>query len=172
MLIIIACAFIGFYLGLKARNDFGGIEDVIGGTAVGLLVGCCIAMLTGLGYSDPVWVEQKPVPLESLVDGASREGNFFLGSGVINDVSKFTWYERSDDNSYVQNSAYADDSVVHFVDADEEPYYIKSVQQYKDGGLFQLWGLYTEGGEETSYEHYDFFVPRGSITKHYELDAE
>jgi hypothetical protein len=151
----------------------GFIEDSIIGAFLGALVGFMVAMMVGLAvHTDTEWYKSKPVTLESLVDGKHTEGEFFLGSGVINDVSKFTWYEETGNNSYEQRSAYADDSTVHFIDSGEEPYYIVSEQRYTGGRFVQPFSFDSNGDSETGLEHYDFYVPQGTIARNFELDAE
>jgi hypothetical protein len=167
MIVIILCAAIG--AGLCAF-EYTHIGEVIVGALLGALVGVVLAMFVGMFvYSGTVWEKQERVELQSLVDGSSTEGQFFLGSGVINDVSTFTWYEKSGDNSYVQERAYADDSIVHF--SEEEPHYVRYEKTYEDQEFFQTWGVSIGGGQELD-EEYHFYVPEGSIVRNFELDAK
>lgn len=96
-------------------------------------------------------------------------GSFFLGSGVINDVSVFTWYEQNSENSYRQNRADADESTVHY--GDGQPHYVLKVERHEEGSFFGTWYLRPDAGEELS-RAYDFYVPKGTIKQEYTLDAK
>lgn len=152
--------------------------DIIGRSVAGgfggALIGAIIALFAGLAVygSDYYTVKTDPIPLESLVDGSDTRGTFFLGTGTIDDVSTFTWYEQTEENSYRQAQADASDSTVHFIDEDEEPYYVITQKANKEREFLSFWGFSLVEGVDNHFNEYDFYVPEGTIQHNYELDAE
>lgn len=153
----------------------GGYEKLFGtcfGAILGGLIGLMIAVFAGsFIYDHTELVLSHKVTLESLVDGSDIHGQFFLGTGVINRVSVFTWYEQTGDNAFEQRKANANNSTVHFVKVDQQPYYVKSVRRFNDNSLLKFWGINSNGGTIDS-KHYDFYVPQGAIKHNYTLDAQ
>lgn len=175
MIVWIACIVIGALIGacIAASESYGDWVDISLGAFVGAffgaVMGFMVAMMAGLiFYSGHVTVE-RTVRLESLQDGSSVRGSFFLGSGVIDEVSVFTWYEQPQPGSYRQARADADSSTVHYTDG--APRYIVHIEQIEGGSFWGTWGFRGDSGDEVN-RTYDFYVPKGSVKSQYELDAK
>lgn len=172
MIIWIVCIVLGLVLGaLAAEADCSGdwpfgafLGFIVGGVA-----GFVVALFVGAVVYGGTSVVDRTVRLESLQDGSSVRGSFFLGSGVINEVSVFTWYEQPQLGSYRQARADADDSTVHYTD--QAPRYVVHIEKYQDGSFWGTWGWRLDAGNEV-YRTYDFYVPKGSVKSSYELDAK
>lgn len=178
MIPIIVCTVLGLAVSVGLSYDDAydtgdTVVEGIGGAVIGAILGFMIALCVGaIVYTGTVHVKSPHVKLESLVDGSDVRGAFFLGSGVIDNVSVFTWYEQSKENSYVQRKADASDSTVHFLpDNNAQPYYVRVDAKYEDGSFFATWGLRLDPGYPIG-SSYDFYVPRGTIKHDYQLDAK
>jgi hypothetical protein len=170
VIVIAICIVLGALIGYVTDTYDDPIGTAIGGGIAGLVGGFIISTLTGaIVYSTATWHVDPPIPLETIQDGSNVRGSFFLGSGVIDDVSVFTWYEQTSENSYRQNKADASESTVHY--ADGKPYYVLSVKRREDGSWMGKWGLRLEAGDEIDWA-YDFYVPKGTIKRDYTLDAK
>lgn len=154
---------------------FGWLEDesfagLFSGAAGGAILGFVAALVVGAfaygGYS----TDRVHVQLQNLVDNDQTHGSFFLGSGTIDDVPSYSWYERTANNSFERRDADAAEGTVHYLtDRSQRPYYVKVVKR-PQGRLIRTWGLRTS--TEPYVDHYDFYIPRGSITNEYKLDAK
>lgn len=170
MIWIIVIGVIGLLCGLVDDDPlFEGMIGAFAGAVIGFLVASAIGAII---YGDTHLVPDKPIPLESLVDGSAVQGSFFLGSGVIDEVSVFTWYERTAENSFKQERANADESTVHFLPSGstQKPYYVQMVKRHERGPFLSFWGVHFN--EEDWVDSYDFYVPKGTIKPLYELDAK
>lgn len=166
MVWIISFAIIGFFL--LMLDD---VAEAFFGLMFGAMFGFLTAMVIGaFSADDPAYRTLPSVPLESLVDGSDTRGSFFLGSGTINDVAVYTWYEQSGDNAYVQRQADADAATIHF--STEPPHYTKTVRDYGNKPFFGTWKINISSGVDEYYTKYDFYVPQGTIKHNYVLDAE
>lgn len=175
MVCIVIGAIIGLVAGLALSIDegagpIGGFFTALLSGAMGGALALVFAMLLSLPAPLPVVTTQSKTPLESIQDGQQTRGQFFLGSGTINDVSVFTWYEESSDNAYRQRQADASASTVHYVPSGTRPYYTRTVRK-RTGSFFGTWVTHPETGEVKSDE-YDFYVPEGTVRQNYELDAK
>lgn len=173
LLIIIIVIFTLFGALIGEEDYYGGERDRVAGAAVGFFVGLVLGffviLFSGIVFYNGTYTTTQTVKLESLVDGSDIRGSFFLGSGVINEVSVFTWYEQSEPGSYRQEQADADVSTVHFTT--DAPHYVLTVKRREEGSWFGKWGIRTDAGEGLDWR-YDFYVPKGTIKNNYTLDAQ
>jgi hypothetical protein len=150
--------------------SWGDAGDALFGLFIGLLVGFVVSMLVGaIFFSGTHWTEPREVKLVSLADGSGLSGSFFLGSGTFNERQVYTWYEETAHNSFEQSQADAEDATIHYTD--DTPHYVVREKVYDNDDGMNLWAL-TLGGSRPLDAEYDFYVPKGSITNHYELDAK
>lgn len=171
MILIVVFIILGVLVAIGAAAP---ASEAFWAAAGGALLGGMAALLLGMVlYSGSSNVALAPVKLESLVDGSDLRGSFFLGSGTINDVATYTWYEQTEDNTFVQRSTNADDAKIHFLPSGskQRPYYVAHAEIHPDGPILDTWGFRLETG--TRYiTSYDFYVPKDTITRQFELDAK
>jgi hypothetical protein len=169
------CVVLGVLLG-----SLIGIEDysyagrnhgagAVAGFFWGLCGGFMLSMVIG-SFASGSYVQKYDTKLETIQDGSNIRGAFFLGSGVINEVSVFTWYESTGDNAYRQAQADASESTVHYTQG-EPPHYVLTVKRTNKGSFWGKWFLNPESGDE-HWRTYDFYVPQGTIKHDYTLDAK
>lgn len=165
---IIICAVIG--AGIGAMSGYDPAIEWFVGAFLGAFVGFLVAVLVGaFVYSDTEWRPAPRVALVSMADGAGIEGHFFLGSGSVESTQIFTWYQQEGTNSYVRKSADAEVSTVHYLNSGR-PYYVHSAKIYTTDKFMMPWGIGFGGSADE--EHYDFYIPRGSIVQSYRLDNQ
>lgn len=171
IIIIVVATLIGALVGSEDYygDDINHLRGAFFGSLTGAVLGFFVIAITGFVVYSGTYTEQRTVKLESLVDGSDIRGSFFLGSGVINEVSVFTWYEQSEPGSYRQEQADADVSTVHFTT--DAPHYVLTVKRHDDGPFIGKWGLRADAGEGVEWT-YDFYVPKGTIKNNYTLDAQ
>lgn len=141
----------------------------IGFGILGGLVGFTAAMLWGIGADGEIRESTSRQNLVSLADTRSVEGDFFLGSGSVNGYAVYVWYEQ-DGDAYVQREAPASDARIHLI-SEGQPYYKVYTRKEKIKTSLN-WYQFTIGMTSSDDPKYDFYVPRGSITRTYKLDAQ
>jgi hypothetical protein len=171
MIWIISLALIAFVFILLDDDPF--FAFIAG--AFGAILGMLVALMVGAFiYNDSKPGQTDPVYLESLVDGSDLRGHFFLGSGTIDEVAVYTWYEKTGANSFEQRQTEADGATIHYLPkgSGERPHYVVKGKFYEDKAGIKFWGIQTDDGLDDYTGRYHFYVPRGTITNHYELDAK
>ena len=129
---------------------------------VGLLVGASIALLFGVGAQTEERVVQSS-EIVAIADGSGVSGSFFLGSGTVNDVQYYFYYQKEGDG-FVQRKVDVSRAVVYEVDKD---IVVPNVSLIKDTPVKKnRWVL--AGGPST----YKIYVPKGSITTAFNLDLQ
>jgi hypothetical protein len=176
MWFIIICAALGFVLAFA--DSYGDIVDAIFGLIVGAIVGACIALVGSAFYSTEVTEHKTKTVLQNLVDNTHTEGSFsggfFIMSGSIDGVPHYSWYEKTGKNSYERRDVEASLGTVHYLkDSKTKPYLELTWYDHKrrDGSWLQPWG-YNIASEYWVEGSYDFYIPRGSITNEFKLDAK
>lgn len=171
MVFIILGAAIGVLISLLFMIDdpVDGIISLIFLPPMCSILGFMVAMVVGaIAFGSMHEVKGRPVPLHNIVDNNTTRGHFFLGSGNIDGIPQYSWYEETAPDTYERRDVDADMATIHLYDG--TPHYVatKAVSNY---GFWNTWGVNV--GYSSPYEtHYDFYIPRGSITRDYELDAK
>lgn len=174
MVWIILFAVLGALLGIAIALDDGDwMMMFIFGPLFGLgfgLMGALLAMMIGLVFANGTYKIENKIALQNLVDNTHTEGRFFLGSGTIEGVPHYSWYEQTDRNSFERRDARASEATVHYLmNGETRPYYIATTKVDKH----ENWGTWhINPGDGELIEHYDFYIPKGSITNEYKLDAK
>jgi len=163
MIILLSVVIIAFLFGLwLEEGDFlVALFIAFWGAVAGFLLALVIGAIV---YNSTAHV---PVPLENLVDNTQIHGRFFLGSGTIDEVPVYVWYEQTDNNTFRQNQINVDQATIHYLLDKRRPYYVATFHNKK--GFFREWGWDVNPSDVT---HIDFYVPRGTITNNYTLDAK
>lgn len=110
--------------------------------------------------------------LQALSDNTGVHGNFFLGSGTLDSVPAYYYYERRDDGSFYQWYVYAGNASI--VETSDTPHVVRTCQNNNSFGHWVIWPLpmsnydYTCSPDDPAV----FYVPEGSVTNSFNLDLE
>lgn len=108
-------------------------------------------------------IEKSTFELESLQDGSRINGQFFLGSGYINEKMKYSFY-ISEENGYKLYSIDANNAHVKYTT--EKPK-LEMFEEVVNDDFINNFSIAMD--LKTSYIIY---VPQGSILQNYVLDAQ
>ena len=122
------------------------------------MLGVVIAMVIDNNYV----VKKSSTPLACLNDGTSLKGNFFLGSGYVDEQMTYTYYVKVKDY-YKLEQLPASDVLIKYT---KGPARILKVEQVEDNSFRSYFGI---GRPNTRFVIY---VPKGSIKNNYQLDAK
>lgn len=152
---------------------FGLSEDFP--TAAGCATFATFASIIVLGVigaiiiGNPTYTSAR-IPLINIADNTSVHGDFFLGIGSVDSEPVYSWYERTDSNSYKRFDADASISTIHYINGNNRPYYTEVAS--KGEHFFHKWVLNLDANGHNTVKRYDFYIPRGSITNEFKLDAQ
>jgi len=147
-----------------------GIGDWVFGILVGLVMGFFAFMLTfSIGFiPHNIWGEKSVVDkMVDIVAVHSRTGvegsagGFLVFSCRIKDIDYFTFYHRTDENSYEKTKIKADNTTIH--ETDEDP----RVEWKEKETYSEIWV-----GEHTSSKmigKHHLYIPKGSIQREFIL---
>lgn len=167
MWIIIICAVIAI-VWTWLEDD---ISFTIPAAIMGAIIGVLLAFFIGgfLESSKGKDSFRKTVELQNMQDNTITAGEFFLGSGSVDGVPHYSFYIKTGTNTYERRDIEADLAKIHYTDSD--PHYIKTWKEPKKEKWLQPWHIDITGSYQTD-KQYDFYIPRGSITSEYRLDAQ
>lgn len=173
LLVIIAALVVGTLSAISESQYYNSrpSEAFFWGGLVAAGVAFFVAWMIGTSITPSHYEARPKIALQNIADNTHTEGAFFLGSGVIDGSPYYSWYEQTAANDFVRKDAPADESTIHYVTDGARPYYVRSVAVYDKRPFVHAWYLGHESGE-TGDEKYDFYVPRGTITSEFKLDAQ
>lgn len=169
IIVVAICVLTCLFLGVKQRESWY-IFPAVMSLFVGLFVGLVI--------DGPVnWAMREKTDftynLATLNDGRETQGSFFLGSGTIDSVPSFMFYEE-DGDGYVLRDWPASSSRV--VETTGEPHVVYTCDDYSDVPRPFRWTavMITEDGDYIDCQHafVTFYVPPGSVKREVTLDAQ
>ena len=131
-----------------------------------LLVSFILGFLIAVSFGVRAQTEErlvKSTEIVAIADGSGVSGSFFLGSGTVNDVQYYFYYQKEGDG-FVQRKVDVSRAVVYEIDKD---IVVPNVSLIKDTPVKKnRWVL--AGGAST----YKIYVPKGSITTAFNLDLQ
>tara|TARA_R110000744_G_scaffold378044_1_gene493705 strand:+ start:547 stop:1062 length:516 start_codon:yes stop_codon:yes gene_type:complete len=128
-----------------------------------VFIGLIIAIALPVKYEESSWDEE----IVSLKDNTSISGNFFLGSGMINGTMRYVYYQKNQDETYkMWQTEYYRASIRYTNNTPK----IVIIDKRESKSLWNKFALDPLNNE--SYQNYIFEVPKGSIEKDYNLDAQ
>jgi hypothetical protein len=145
-----------FFGRLGSSIGFGFIVVVIGGIVLGLL-----ATFTGTDESRS-W-ETK---LRALNTGSEVHGQFFLGSGRIDEDPVFSFLYEQADGGVKLSSVPADRSTVYEHETNNDRPFLTTTETHRAAN--QFWAPFTLSPRVSGYQ-YDFHIPEGSVLNSYEV---
>lgn len=98
--------------------------------------------------------------LEALQDGTSTRGMFFLGSGIIDQTPKYTYYVARDGGYFLESWPAQGTKITYGPGNPQVTYHVRK-------NTPGLWTTYSK----TTIDSVEFQIPSGSIYKDYTLDA-
>jgi len=121
-------------------------------------IGFCFACVLPSYYV----VEKSIFDLESIQDGSKMQGQFFLGSGYINEQMHYSFY-LNEEKGYKLYSISSNDAHIRYTNNKPK---LEMLEEKKSNAFinnFSLCELKT---------NYIIYVPKGSILQNYDLDAK
>lgn len=152
-----------FYVVNKRSGQYVEGGDYLMGGLVGSLVAGAIGSLIAIAISAAVVqfveedVETRRISLVSLGDSIGGEGSFFLGSGTIEQEARYFYYSGTSETGYKIYNISADEATIFYTDNDPRIEFERT-----NDGWFTA---------EERVSEYRVYVPEGSITQQYVLDA-
>ena len=126
------------------------------------LFGLIIAVVMPIKYETSSWDSN----IVTLKDNNSVEGNFFLGTGVINGSMRYVFYKINDDSTYQMWQVNYYDAKIRYVNTQPK---VIITDKRPSKSLFNKFAIDIS---DESYQTYMFEVPNGSIKNSFELDAQ
>jgi hypothetical protein len=171
MYIIITAVIVGGLFGAFWSAEDGIFVAMMGfffGGMISGLLAVLIGLFIGALFGPEPVTHKERVTLRSIQDNDTLHGSFFLGSGSVDDVPTYSYYKQVAENSFAREDVDASLATIHYTDA--RPYFIHNYKRH-DGCGFCNWYINTNAGYIVD-EHYDFYIPKGSIVNEYRLDAK
>ena len=158
--------------GIKPNRDPFGFysfwETLFGSAGLAFmvfLVGFLIALVLSVAWEDaPVEIiSSTDHKIVALQDNFGLEGNFFLGSGYVDDELSYTYMHYVEGCGYKAETVDASNAYIEFTD--EQPYVSIVRYQFKDGWRNYFTIPYNSGDAF-------FYIPEGSILQNYNIDLK
>lgn len=123
-----------------------------------------------VGGTIGLFPEKKYIPTESInivamSDNFQTGGNFFLGTGSLNGVPYYFYYEQAKDSGYIQGKVKAENAVIYEQDSLKNPKIQFYTKEFVDSN-WENWSL----SFACSHERAEIFVPKGSIKRNFNFD--
>lgn len=159
MITIIICIIVVFIMILLVDSDELEIA-ILGGLVIGGIIGFVIS------YSLPSKREivKTTYILESFEDNHSTDGNFFIGSGIIEEKTKYVFYYKKDD-FYKLEMIDNENSYIKYIKDSSKP----RVEEFKTTDTKCFRNYFAFDSDEYKYIIY---VPKGTIKQNYSLDTK
>lgn len=169
MLWIILGAVIGLVFGIKIAIDnycdfWEGVGYAVMGIILGVAIGTMVMILSSIVTdccAEKTYYTVQDTDIHALQDNLATEGNFFLGSGHVNEELKYFYVKETDAGYTICN-----------IDAD------KAYIQYTSDRCHLVRQSYTYNNWFVSLiaipfqDRYIFYIPEGSIVTNYSIDLK
>ena len=162
-IIIITVLFIAIRAFYLIKEDYYDWQEIISLSFLNLLGSFSVSFLFALMIPTHTKIEKSNFELESLQDGSRINGQFFLGSGYINEKMKYSFYV-SEENGYKLYSIDANNAHVKYTTKKPK---LEMFEEVVNEDFINNFSIAID--LETSYIIY---VPQGSILQNYVLDAQ
>lgn len=158
----------GIIIGVRT-SDTDYTVAMIGNGFVGAFIAILIYVCIALMYKPHADYEETIThELVSLNDGSTTSGSFTLGSGYVGEHLTYTFYRKEGEHGIVRRSIRANKTTIYEVDSTEAPKLV--VSEVPSGINYNLW-LFSIN-KDCGKEHYDLYIPKGSIVKEFNLDNQ
>lgn len=177
-------AIIGMIIGcLRGIRNYSGEPDMtrkdirlsialetLGGTILGGIAGLVISLFVSFYVKSDLIMDKhgETKNIYAIADGNSVSGSFFLGSGYVDCVQYYYYYEQLDNNGFKQRKVRVEIATV-FEHTDTTGY-ISAYKMVLPKGHWAIgWSVLTEWDLKYVYE---IHIPKGSIRNSFNLDLE
>ena len=144
------------------------IGSFIGINLVGLGLGFLLTLLFGIIAVDCPQIpcgEPQKVELVAMKDNSTINGNFFLGSGSINEDQYYFYLEQTNKGIQKKKVKADHNTYLNYIENDDTPYLLIQKTRCENDIIYAL-----------SHKCYDveyyFYIPDGSITNEFSVDLE
>lgn len=170
MIPLVVCAIIGFVLGMEREGDYC-TDQRFQGLIIGIVFGVAAAFLIGI-CNTTTSQDISRSNLGDLNDGTTTQGQFFLGTGTIDDKQVYSYYKETGPSQYKLSRIDADGddgSYDVLVQEDSTTPYVETIGRKDIPHVNPWWGF---GIPIYTLDHVIFHVPKGSIKSDVKLDAQ
>jgi hypothetical protein len=150
--------------GPTPKRVAGSLAFSLVGVIIGTILGMIIGMLLGLFGSTGTY-EAGRRDLTALKDTTATQGQFFLGSGSIDEVPKYFALVNTDKGLQTQDFDTAD-SYIHERPGQPE---IVTLRHDRGKGFYCLWVAFCDAD---AHDEYHFYIPPNSVTNTFKVDLE
>jgi len=162
---------IGLFLGLiasivivfKTEGKYADFSDYFFHGFIGLIISGVISSVIAFSLPVKLQAEVCEVEIVTLQDNSQTTGRFFLGSGFINGTMKYVFYYKYKE-SYIMHMV--DYSSAEIIITDKTPY-LKQISYMRTKDFINNFSFDFEYPET----EFIFYVPKGTISSNYSLDA-
>lgn len=127
------------------------------------IVGLVLAFGIGLFIPKMTFTHQQ-IELAAMQDGIQTSGQFFLGSGSVDEETYYLFYAKTGETSYVMDKRTTNTSTI-FEDEEHEPYLTDYDQVFRTD--LWLWIALP-----TLSRRSEFHIPKGSVLQNFRLDLQ
>lgn len=122
------------------------------------MIGVFIAGIVGATLDYEIKTETEYI--YSLKDSSSVDGDFFLGSGCVDDNLEYRYFIKSDDNSLIYDSISADKVQIKFDD-------LPRIEKYKNVSEYSNWVIVPSCEKKDT-----LFIPKNSVIQDISVDLD
>lgn len=132
----------------------------------GVIIGGSVGILVALAIPSKMKTVKIETKIVCLQDNNSTKGNFFLGSGNIDGIMKYSYYVETSDGGFKLKQTESELSTIKY--STEEPKIIeyKSTMVDPKNAFINYFAL------DNNHSVYEFLIPIGTIKTEYNLDAK
>lgn len=150
---------VSFLIMRKSNKEY----DTTGNPLIFSMMGMIFGLIVAVMIPGETETKIRKIELANLNDRSNTSGSFFLGSGQVEGVMKYTYYYKNGDY-YKMGSRDAEGVLIKYTDG---PAYIEiREKKLKKGPLINKFVIYSQ--EPQIIIH----IPEGSIKTYYNLDAQ
>jgi len=149
----------------KTTNNIPKFMRIIGAFFLSLTIGMVFLLLFSIIVSSSTqeWSDQKHISIYSMSSGSETSGEFFLGSGSINEVGVYFYYRRSG-IGYIKKHINSDGTII-VQNGSKSPRIEWREKIIKKNHILSNWVI--PSGEKSNYIIY---VPENSIKRKFNFN--
>jgi len=164
MLFILILFIIGIYT--IYHLEVKGFIEILGSFITNILIsisfGLLLALIVGSFYDTVTEYDtENPIYLQAISNKSDIQGEFFLGSGIINNKNYYYYYYITEEG-YIQDKIRVDDVIIDEEENCERPRILRGYNRFTSRSYFAL--------PTQSKNNYKIIVPKNSVKKAIDFD--
>ena len=174
MLVIYTFIIVGFFVGFLHNISFNILVIIVNvlkglvGMFFGMIVGLFFAVMIGkiINPKETKKVIDSTIYLENLSDNSGVEGSFFLGCGSINNKMSYSFYAKDQKSDMFSLETIPSDNAKIKYSSERprlETYHYEPITNKSQ----KRFGYWKDDGP-----HHIFYIPNGSISNTFKLNAQ